>query len=78
MSQMPAKRSTSRTSRCISPALPVKQNMMFLKNEDKVSEKDSERSVDLKSEISDFQKKDDDDRICKKCGFFGCDQKCKT
>ena len=51
---------------------------MFLKEEDKskisVSDKDNQ-SMELRSQISDFEKKEDD-RVCKNCGFFGCENTC--
>jgi hypothetical protein len=53
---------------------------MILKEEDiekiKITEsEDDDASVELRSEISDYQKKKDD-RVCKNCGFFGCENTC--
>jgi hypothetical protein len=44
---------------------------MFLEKDEKISEKSTGNIDDMRSEISDFQKKQDD-RICPLCGFFGC------
>ena len=77
-SQKPQARSTSRQSKCVSPPLQNQKPPMFLQEEgnSKMSESDKDnQSMELRSQISDFEKKEDD-RVCKNCGFFGCENTC--
>ena len=58
--------------------MPIAKPPMFLKDENKskITESSNDNnSVELRSQISDYQKKEDE-RVCKNCGFFGCENTC--
>lgn len=47
--------------------------------EDEELDKESSRHVlhSRISEVSSYHKPEEDERICKKCGFFGCEGQCQ-